>query len=56
MDDPLFVRGFQRLGDLLRNRQRLVDRNGPLRDAVRESRPLDQFHHQRCWLPDRSRP
>ena len=26
MDDPLFVRGFERVGDLLRNRQCLVDR------------------------------
>ena len=50
MDDPLFVRGFERLGDLLRDRQRLVDRNNSLSDAVREGRPLDQFHHQRCCV------
>ena len=27
MDDAVLVRGFERFGDLLRDRQRLVDRN-----------------------------
>ena len=39
MDDALLVRGFERLGNLLRDRQRLVDRNRSLRDAVGERRP-----------------
>ena len=34
MDDPLLVRGFERLGDLLRDRQRLVERDGAARDAL----------------------
>ena len=37
VDDPLLVRRLQRLRDLLRDRQRLVDRNRPLRDAMRQS-------------------
>ena len=47
MDDPLLVRGFQGFGDLLRDRQRLVERDCPASDAIRERRPLDQFHHER---------
>ena len=39
MDDALLVRGFERLGDLLRDRQRLVERHRPSRDASRERRP-----------------
>ena len=27
MDDPLLMRSFERLGDLLRDRQRLIERN-----------------------------
>ena len=46
VDDALLVRGFERLGDLLRDRQRLVERNRPLRDAVGERRPLDQLHDE----------
>ena len=47
MDDPLFVRGFERLGDLLRDRQCVIERDRPLRDPVRQRRPLDQLHHER---------
>ena len=47
MDDPLLVRGLERLGDLLRDRQRLVDRNRALCNSVGERRPLDQLHHER---------
>ena len=47
MDDALLVRGFERFGDLLRDRQRLVERDRALRDAVGERRPFDQLHHQR---------
>ena len=35
---PLLVRGFERLRDLLRDGQRLVDRNGAAGDTVRERR------------------
>jgi hypothetical protein len=44
MDDPLLVRGFERLGDLLRDRQCLVDWNRALSNSVGERRPFDQFH------------
>ena len=46
MDDALLVRGFQRLGNLLRNGQCFVNRNRSLRDTVCERRSLDQFHDQ----------
>ena len=44
MNDPLRVRGFERFGNLLRDRQRLFDRNRPLREAIGERRSLDQLH------------
>ena len=47
MDDALLVRRFERLGDLPRDRQRLVERNRALRDAIGERRPLDQFQDER---------
>ena len=40
VDDPLLVRRFERLGDLLRDRQRLVDGDRSLRDAIGERRAL----------------
>ena len=43
MDDPLLVRGFEGLGD----RQRLINGNRALHDAVGQRRPLDQFHDER---------
>ena len=56
MDDPLFVRGFERLGDLLRDRQRLVERDRPARDPLREIVAFDQFHHERGDAAGSSRP
>ena len=47
VDDPLLVRGFERLRDLLRDRQRLVERDRAACDALREILALDQFHHER---------
>ena len=47
MNDPLLVRRFERLGDLLRDGQRLVDRDRPARNALRQVLALDEFHHQR---------
>ena len=41
MNDPLLMRGLQRLRDLLGDRQRLVDRDRALGDSVRQRRPLD---------------
>ena len=39
MDDALLVRRFEGLGDLLRDRQRLVDRDRAARDTLRQSSP-----------------
>ena len=48
MDDPLLVRRFERLGDLLRDRQRFVERDRAARDSLREILALDQFHDERA--------
>ena len=47
MDHAGFVRGLQRLGDLLRNRQRLIQRDRPLHDPVGEGRAFDQLQDER---------
>ncbi len=47
MDDPLLVRGFERLGDLLRDGQRFIERDRAARDALRQIVALDEFHHER---------
>ena len=47
MNDPLFMRRFERLRDLLRDRQRLVDRDRPAHNALRQVLALDELHHQR---------
>ena len=39
MDDPGFVRGLQRLRDLLPDRQRLIDGDRPFGDPVGEVGP-----------------
>ncbi len=41
------MRRLQRLGDLFRNRQRLIQRDRPLGDPVREGRAFDQLQDQR---------
>jgi hypothetical protein len=48
MDDALLMRGFERLRDLLRDRQRLVEWNRATRDALRQILAFDEFHHQRA--------
>ena len=47
MNNPLFVCGLERLGDLFRDRQRLVDRYRAARDRLRQILALDEFHHER---------
>ena len=47
MDDALLMRGFERLGNLLGDGQRLVDGNGSSRDALGEIVTLDEFHDER---------
>src|SRR5262249_21922535 len=46
MDYPLLVRGVERVTDLARDRQRLLQRDGAGFDPLRQCRPIDQFHHQ----------
>ena len=48
VDDPLLVRGFERLGDLPRDRQRFIERNRPSRDAIGERRAFDQLQDERA--------
>ena len=47
MDHAGFVRGLQRLRDLLGDRQRLIQRDRTLRDPVCQRRTLYQLQHQR---------
>ena len=47
MDNTGLMRGFQRFGNLLRDWQRLIHRDRPLRDPVGERRSLDQLQHER---------
>ena len=49
VDDPLLVRRFEGLGDLLRDRPRLVYRDRTLPDSIGQRRPLDQFQDQRGY-------
>ena len=47
VDDPLLVCGFERLGDLLRDRQRLVERMAPSADPLRQVLAIDELHDER---------
>ena len=46
MDDALLVRGFERLGDLARERQRLLDRQRAAPQPLGQRLSLDQLHDQ----------
>ena len=46
VNDPLFVGGFERLGDLFRDRQRLVDGNRAAGDPLRQVFTLNEFHDE----------
>ena len=46
MDDPLFVRRFDRDGDLLRDGQRLGQRNGASIEPRRQRRAFDKLHDE----------
>jgi hypothetical protein len=46
MDDPLFMRGFERFGDLFRDGERLVYRDRTARDALRQIVALNELHHE----------
>ena len=56
MDDAVLVRGLERVGDLLRDRQRFIERNRSVPYPVRERRPLDQLQHERQRPSASSRP
>ena len=46
VDDALLVCRFEGVGNLLRHRQRFIDWNRPLRDAVGKRRSLDQLQDE----------
>jgi hypothetical protein len=50
VDDALLVRDFERVRDLLRNRQRVIEWDHALRDPLRQIVAFDQFHHQRAYV------
>jgi hypothetical protein len=56
VDDPLLVRRFERVSDLLRDRQRARQRNRSVRDALGQSRPFDELQHQRPLRRGRLQP
>ena len=56
MNDALLVHGFERLGNLMRNHQRVVDRDWPAGDAVGQRLAVDQFQYQRPRPPEFSTP
>ena len=45
--DPLLVRGLERVRDLARDRERLVDRHRAGRDPLRQRLALDELEHER---------
>ena len=47
MNDPLLVRRFQRVGDLLGDGKGFVEWNRAARDALREIVALNEFHDER---------
>ena len=47
MDDALLVGGVDRLGDLARDRARVVERDWPERDAIGQRLAVHQFQDQR---------
>jgi len=47
MDDSAVVCGFEPFRDLFRDRQRIVERNGPADQPFSEILSVDQFHHER---------
>ena len=48
VDDPLLVGFLEGLGDLAGDEEALVEGKGAVLEALRESRALDQLHHQRA--------
>jgi hypothetical protein len=44
MDDVLVVGGVERIGDLLRDGEGLIDRDRPMRNPIAERGALDELH------------
>ena len=55
MHDPLFVRRFERLGDLSGHMECLVVRHRSAGDAIRERGSLVELHHERRRAAARER-
>jgi hypothetical protein len=51
MDDALVVRRLEGEGDLVHDRERIVQRDGTVPDAIGERRTLDQFKDERVHGP-----
>ena len=49
MDDALFVSGLQCLSDLARDGQRFINRDGSLRDPIRERGSVHELQHERAY-------
>ena len=47
MNDAAVVRGLERVGDLPRGGQRLVERQAAARDPIGQRRSFDQFQDER---------
>ncbi len=47
MNDPALVRRLERVGDLPRDGQCLVERHAASRDPIGQRRAFDQLQHQR---------
>ena len=56
MDDALLVGGFERLGDLPRDREGLVDRDRTLRNPVGQRHPSTSSITRAVMPPARSMP
>ena len=53
MNDALLVRGFERLGNLPRDRQRVVERNRSLERCARRASAVDELHARARCMPSR---
>ena len=50
MNNPLLVRRLECLGDLSRDRQRLVQRNRTLGDAIGQRGTFDKLQDERVYI------
>ena len=55
MDDAFLVGGFERLADLPRDLECRIEREGPVRETIRQGGPGDQLHHDGVHAPAISR-